>query len=279
MKVPLSHVIHIFRLSFRLFIFNQAHFAQIKLPNTEEIMCYNQSINVLQKNYRPKVSNNGNAQVQIPQLVPSIDVNASTVKHTVVKWRKTLPASEHKVAVDILTWKVDIYVLCRSSLKQAVTRSSSSSLAERFLLLHTLCVCLQFCSLLFLVSAANKLHFLSDIFLLFFAAKSNLLWRSLFRVKKKVEEGIKKIKQKLGRETEKKNTQTWRRKRVFILRSNHGSSWYAGKWKGGHGGRFKDLVDFQLPSIREANYNVTLALHTEFIATTCPKYLKITGIF
>lgn len=57
--------------------------------------------------------------------------------------------------------------------------------------------------------------------------------------KKKKKRGFKKkIKQKLGREGRKKkeNTETWRRKRAFILRSNHGSSWYAGKWKGGHGG-------------------------------------------
>lgn len=58
-------------------------------------------------------------QVQIPQVVLSIDVKASpvTCKHTVDKCRETLSGLEHKGAVDILTWKVDIYVLCRSSLK------------------------------------------------------------------------------------------------------------------------------------------------------------------
>lgn len=36
-----------------------------------------------------------------------------------------------------------------------------------------------------------------------------------------------------------KRAQTWRKKRVSLLQSNHGSSWYAGKLKGGLGGGFE----------------------------------------
>lgn len=126
--------------------------------------------------------------------------------------------------------------LCRSSLQQAVTSSSSSSFAQHFLLLQTLSGRVTvFCSFLhfFFSTAANNTttSSLSDTFLHFYIQSLSWLVFYLLLLCWELEEEIKK-KARLKEEEE--NRETWRRKRAFILRSNHGSSWYAGKLlKGG----------------------------------------------
>lgn len=53
---------------------------------------------------------------------------------------------------------------------------------------------------------------------------------------------VRESKTQRRRRRRRKNRQTWRRKRAFILRSNHGSSWYAGKSKGGRAVAFEGLL-------------------------------------
>lgn len=161
--------------------------------------------------------------------------NASMIYNNI----KTQGGSRH------LMREADIYTLCRSSLEVGSNQLVILLFAQHFLLLQTLAgrVCVCVCTFFISFSTANKPAF--PIGYISSASNLNLslLGRlfCLFGGKKSSERRLKESKTQ--RRRRRKNTQTWRRKRAFILRSNHGSSWYAGKWKGGRGVTFEGVFN------------------------------------
>lgn len=124
-------------------------------------------------------------------------------------------------------------------MKQIESSSSSSSLIRHFCccsLSQDVCVCV--CSLFTSIFLLRINRLFSRIHLTACTSKLNLLWGSII-CREKSKKRFFEAKKKRNTHT---HIQTWRRKRAFILRSNHGSSWYAGKWKGGRDGRFKGLL-------------------------------------
>lgn len=139
-------------------------------------------------------------------------------------------AFEHKMAAEIPMPHVDSYAQRCSSLQvgsnQAVTLLVGSTV---FVAAHCLgscaCLCPQFAQ--FLICCGRT------------ALKIGYTFASYRFEVRAFSGGVYLTVGKVGDSEEAKlegDTPTWRRKRAFILRSNHGSSWYAGKLKGGRGG-------------------------------------------
>lgn len=142
-----------------------------------------------------------------------------------------LAAFEHKMAAETPMRHVDSYARRCSSLQvgshQPVTLLVGSTV---FVAAHCLgsCACVCARSLFSSLSAAVERLEKSDT-ICFLSVRSS----SFSSV------GVYLTGGEVGDPEERKlggHTPTWRRKRAFIFRSNHGSSWYAGKLKGGRGG-------------------------------------------
>lgn len=89
------------------------------------------------------------------------------------------------------------------------------------------------CSVVYLPPLPRSyLPFLTDIHLPFCFEAKRFLWGG------KVRRRAQNLKSRDSTKGAERRAQTWRKKRASFLRSNHGSSWYAGKLKGGLVGGF-----------------------------------------
>lgn len=143
-----------------------------------------------------------------------------------------VPAFEHKMAAELTMWQR------RSSLQvgsnQAVTLLVGSTV---FVAAHSLrtCACMLVCSqFVHVFFCRGRTASKSDTNSPLIASKFDLLPEEFILQGESGRGGSEGAKLE-------GDTPTWRRKRAFILRSNHGSSWYAGKLKGGRGGRAEAL--------------------------------------